>query len=60
MVRRGKEEWCNIVLNREREKRDERELWNMEKGRRGECNRNGGKVKEQKIKYHKSETNLEK
>lgn len=49
MVMRGKEEWCNIVLNREG-KGDERELQNTE-GRRGKCNRNGGKVKEEKRLY---------
>lgn len=52
MVTRGKEEWCNMALNREG-KGDERDLQNTEK--EGGENRNG-KVKEEKRLYTSEKT----
>lgn len=60
MVTRGKEEWGNIALNREG-KGGRKRVVEYREGRKGKCNRKGGKVKEeQKIVYQKSETNFKK
>lgn len=45
MVMRGKEEWRNIVLNRERE-RGMKEKRGIQRGKEGKWNRNGGREKE--------------